>query len=148
MDYFTTFLTKKPQGVIDPANSIVKILSPTLAAHYGIYTFTLTNSDNSTDIVPARFSYTYTKATGTWKILEHHSSALPEVALPEEAAVSIPPPGLAMAAPGMRSWLPPCTGTIPATILVCCCLVRVWGPECSPNQLVHARSACPSSTCP
>ena len=77
VDYFNLFLTKKPQGVINESH--VSIMGPELAAHYGIYTFTLTNPDGSTKNVSARFSYTYRKEGGKWLITAHHSSALPEV---------------------------------------------------------------------
>ncbi len=75
-DYFRFFLMRKPQGVID--ESYVKVLSPELATHNGIYTFTLCNGDGTSQKVSARFSFTYRKTGDTWEILEHHSSALPE----------------------------------------------------------------------
>lgn len=39
VDYFTSFLTKSPQGRID--QSQIRMLSPTLALHSGVYSFTL-----------------------------------------------------------------------------------------------------------
>ncbi len=86
VDYFDTFLRVKPQGVVNESH--VQVLSPTLAAHYGIYTFKLTNADASTKTVGARFSFTYRKEGGRWLIIEHHSSAMPEAtALPMMPAV-------------------------------------------------------------
>jgi hypothetical protein len=85
-DYFDTFLRSQPQGVVNESH--VQVLGPTLAAHYGIYTFTLINADKTTKTVGARFSFTYRKEGGRWLIIEHHSSALPESAAAPTAPVS------------------------------------------------------------
>ncbi len=71
-DYFVGFLQKSPQGVIDESN--VCILSDTHATNSGVYTFTF--GDGSS--VTARFSYLYVATADGWKILQHHSSAMPE----------------------------------------------------------------------
>ena len=71
-DYFVAFLAKQPQGVITESN--VRVLSDTLATNAGVYVFTF--GDGST--VSARFNYTYELRGGAWKIIQHHSSALPE----------------------------------------------------------------------
>lgn len=71
-NYFEGFLKKSPQGVIDEFN--VNILSETHVTNSGIYTFTF--GDGST--VSARFSYLYVASDDGWKILQHHSSAMPE----------------------------------------------------------------------
>ena len=71
-DYFVAFLEKSPQGKIDEAN--VRILSDTHATNSGVYTFTF--GDGST--VTARFSYLYVQTDNGWKIMQHHSSAMPE----------------------------------------------------------------------
>ena len=71
-DYFVNFLQKKPQGVIDESN--VSVLSDTHATNSGVYTFTF--GDGSS--VTARFSYLYVSTAGGWRILQHHSSAMPE----------------------------------------------------------------------
>ena len=71
-DYFVGFLQKSPQGVIDESN--VNILSETHATNSGVYTFTF--GDGST--VTARSSYLYAASDTGWKILQHHSSAMPE----------------------------------------------------------------------
>lgn len=71
-DYFVNFLSKQPQGVIDEANT--RHLGEDLASNAGVYTFTF--GDGSA--VTARFSYLYQQIDGDWKILEHHSSAMPE----------------------------------------------------------------------
>lgn len=71
-DYFVGFLQKSPQGVIDESN--IQLLSETHATNSGVYTFTF--GDGST--VTARFSYLYVASDTGWKILQHHSSAMPE----------------------------------------------------------------------
>jgi len=71
-DYFVAFLAKKPQGVITESNA--RVLSETLATNAGVYVFTF--GDGST--VSARFNYTYELRDGDWKIIQHHSSAMPE----------------------------------------------------------------------
>ena len=71
-DYFVNFLQKSPQGVINESN--VHILSDSHATNSGVYTFTF--GDGSA--VTARFSYLYVATEAGWKILQHHSSAMPE----------------------------------------------------------------------
>ena len=71
-DYFVNFLQKAPQGVINESN--VHILSDSHATNSGVYTFTF--GDGSA--VTARFSYLYVATEAGWKILQHHSSAMPE----------------------------------------------------------------------
>ena len=71
-DYFVAFLAKQPQGVITESNA--RVLSDTLATNAGVYVFTF--GDGST--VSARFNYTYELRSGAWKIIQHHSSAMPE----------------------------------------------------------------------
>ena len=71
-DYFVGFLQKSPQGVVDEFN--VNILSDTHATNSGVYTFTFGDGSK----VSARFSYLYVASDDRWKILQHHSSAMPE----------------------------------------------------------------------
>ena len=71
-DYFVGFLQKSPHGVIDEFN--VNILSDTHATNSGVYTFTFGDGSK----VSARFSYLYVASDDGWKILQHHSSAMPE----------------------------------------------------------------------
>ena len=70
-DYFVTFLAKKPVGKIDEGN--VRTFRD-LAINSGVYTFTF--EDGSA--VTARFTYVYRWNGQDWKIIEHHSSAMPE----------------------------------------------------------------------
>ena len=74
-DYFVSFLAKQPQGVIEEANT--RLLTEDLASNSGVYTFTFGDGSQ----VTARFSYLYRRVNGEWKIIEHHSSAMPEVAV-------------------------------------------------------------------
>ena len=71
-DYFVGFLQKSPQGVVDEFN--VNILSDTHVTNSGIYTFTFGDGSK----VSARFSFLYVASNDGWKILQHHSSAMPE----------------------------------------------------------------------
>lgn len=70
-DYFVQFLAKGPSGKIDEAN--VRIFGD-LAINSGVYTFTFADGA----VVTARFTYVYRRDGDGWKIIEHHSSAMPE----------------------------------------------------------------------
>ena len=70
-DYFVTFLAKEPKGEINESN--IRNLGD-IAIHSGIYTFTIKGGDK----VQARFTYVYQKDGEEWKIIEHHSSQMPE----------------------------------------------------------------------
>jgi uncharacterized protein (TIGR02246 family) len=73
-DYFDNFLQKKPQGVILESHVTI---GENWCKDVGIYEFAM-GVDGST--VKARYSFVYTfdKADKTWKIIHHHSSAMPE----------------------------------------------------------------------
>lgn len=71
-DYFVQFLDKKPEGCVDESN--IRVLGD-IAIHSGVYTFKLKAVNTS---VQARFTYVYRKEGNEWKIIEHHSSAMPE----------------------------------------------------------------------
>ena len=70
-DYFVHFLAKKPVGKIDEAN--IRTFG-SVAINSGVYTFTF--EDDSA--VTARFTYVYRWTGQEWKIVEHHSSQMPE----------------------------------------------------------------------
>jgi len=70
-DYFVNFLAKGPVGKIDEAN--VRTFGD-IAINSGIYTFTF--KDGQT--VTARYTYVYKWNGQQWKIIEHHSSQLPQ----------------------------------------------------------------------
>ncbi len=70
-DYFVAFLAKGPVGKIDESN--VRTFGD-IAINSGVYTFTF--KDGAT--VQARFTYVYRWNGQQWRIIEHHSSAMPE----------------------------------------------------------------------
>ena len=70
-DYFVHFLAKGPQGTINESNIRVE---GSIAIHAGIYTFAFQDGSEA----QARFTYAYRKSESGWKIIEHHSSLLPE----------------------------------------------------------------------
>ncbi len=73
-DYFVHFLEKAPEGRIIESNVMVM---GDVAVHSGLYCFDLTDCGQR-QTVPARFSFVYCKMNGEWKIVEHHSSQMPE----------------------------------------------------------------------
>ncbi len=73
-DYFVTFLKKKPFGRIDESN--VRAFGD-IAINSGGYTFALTQDGVVSD-VRCRFTFVYRREGEGWKIIEHHSSQMPE----------------------------------------------------------------------
>ena len=71
-DYFVSFLAKSPRGEINEANP--RQLTDDLVSNTGVYTFAFGDGAQ----VMARYSYLYKCIGGEWKILEHHSSMMPE----------------------------------------------------------------------
>ncbi|MET7567671.1 SgcJ/EcaC family oxidoreductase [Streptomyces sp. NPDC005492] len=77
VDYFEHFLANKPVG--KKVETIVNVLDSNSAIDTGIYEFTLTDPDTGAKrVVEARYTYEYEKRGGTWLIVNHHSSAMPE----------------------------------------------------------------------
>jgi uncharacterized protein (TIGR02246 family) len=74
-EYFMEFLKKLPDGTITSDN--VQRFGPDAYLHTGLYTF-MTGPAESRQAVEARFSYMWRKVDGAWKIVHHHSSALPK----------------------------------------------------------------------
>jgi len=70
-DYFEDFLSRDPKGEIDESN--VRQFGE-IAVNSGVYTFTF--SDGL--VVQARFTFAYRHDGERWKIVEHHSSQMPE----------------------------------------------------------------------
>lgn len=70
-DYFVHFLAKGPVGKIDESN--IRTFGE-MAIHSGVYTFTFSDGVS----VQARFTYVYRWDGELWKIVEHHSSQMPE----------------------------------------------------------------------
>lgn len=71
VDYFVQFCSRGPKGKIDEAN--IRIFGD-IAINSGRYTFSF--SDRS--VVKARFTFVYHWNGQDWKIIEHHSSQMPE----------------------------------------------------------------------
>ncbi|MBO9740316.1 SgcJ/EcaC family oxidoreductase [Xanthomonas axonopodis pv. begoniae] len=82
-NYFEMFLTKKPQGVVNYRT--VRVLDDDSAVDAGVYTFTLTDKAGKKSNVQARYTFVYEKRDGKWLIINHHSSAMPEVDAPKVA---------------------------------------------------------------
>lgn len=76
-DYFDHFMALKPVGQINYRE--IRQLGSNVAMDSGVYTFTLTEATGKTRQVQARYTFVYEKVEGQWKILNHHSSAMPEV---------------------------------------------------------------------
>lgn len=72
--YFVRFLAKAPEGRLHESH--IRMMGD-VAVHSGIYVFRMTREAGTGD-VPARFSFVYQKIGGDWKIIEHHSSYMPE----------------------------------------------------------------------
>ena len=74
-DYFVAFMKKKPFGEIKESN--VRIFGD-LAINSGVYTFQLTDDSGDRSEAWVRFTYAYRFQDGEWRIVEHHSSLMPE----------------------------------------------------------------------
>jgi len=70
-EYFIQFQATKPKGEINESH--IRQLGK-IAINSGIYTFTF--NDNSK--VQARYTFVYQWNGEDWKIIEHHSSSMPE----------------------------------------------------------------------
>jgi hypothetical protein len=53
MDYFSNFLKLAPQGKVD--QSTIRLLSPDVALHSGVYSFTLNPAEGETKLVQVRW---------------------------------------------------------------------------------------------
>jgi hypothetical protein len=74
------FLKKLPEGTITADD--VQSYGEDAYLHTGLYTFMMGPPEDRRP-VEARFSYMWRKVDGAWKIVHHHSSALPNA--PEAA---------------------------------------------------------------
>jgi uncharacterized protein (TIGR02246 family) len=75
--YFDHFLSLKPVGQINYRE--IRQLGSNAAMDSGVYTFILTEATGKTHQVQPRYTFVYEQVGGQWKILNHHSSAMPEV---------------------------------------------------------------------
>lgn len=76
-DYFVKFLKLNPVAVINFRE--IRVLDSDSAIDTGVYTFSLTK-DGKVEKVQARYTFVYKKVNGEWKIMNHHSSMMPESA--------------------------------------------------------------------
>ncbi|NUS76244.1 MAG: SgcJ/EcaC family oxidoreductase [Streptomyces sp.] len=77
VDYFEHFLQNKPVG--KKIETHINVLDKDSALDAGTYRFTLTDkATGEKKVVKARYTYEYEKRNGEWKIVNHHSSAMPE----------------------------------------------------------------------
>ncbi len=74
-DYFEHFLELRPRATI--LQQKIRLFGD-IATNSGIYKFAVTQ-DNEDRVVIARFTFVYYRTGEGWKIIEHHSSMLPEV---------------------------------------------------------------------
>ncbi len=74
VDYFRDFLASAPQGRVTDATA--RHLGD-IAVYSGAYVFTLTDATGTSD-APARFTFVYRRDPEGWRIIEHHSSLMPE----------------------------------------------------------------------
>lgn len=72
-DYFTHFLALKPRGAI--IHQKVSVYDP-IAINSGVYTFETQMKGIKHHLI-ARFTFVYRREGDHWKIIEHHSSAMP-----------------------------------------------------------------------
>jgi uncharacterized protein (TIGR02246 family) len=105
-DYFEHFVARRPRGRID-SRTIQSGCN--LAMDMGTYTFSLMDDKGVTSEVAARYTFIYQYRDGGWKILHHHSSAMPEstantTGVDRHASVEAPPAALpaATAAPAAK----------------------------------------------
>jgi len=71
-DYFVDFLKLEPQGEILESNVVI---GTNFCQDAGIYEFTLGATGKK---VKARYTFVYVFEDGEWKIVQHHSSMMPE----------------------------------------------------------------------
>ncbi|MQT59216.1 SgcJ/EcaC family oxidoreductase [Pseudomonas sp. FSL R10-0399] len=76
-DYFDHFLQLKPLGQINYRE--IRQLGSNVSMDSGVYTFTLNEGGGKTRQVQARYTFVYERVGSQWKIINHHSSAMPEV---------------------------------------------------------------------
>ena len=74
-DYFVGAFKVLPGLKVAFGDQLIRVYGGT-AVNTGYYTFSYTK-DGETKSIPARYSFTYVKDGNDWKIVDHHSSAVP-----------------------------------------------------------------------
>ena len=74
---FQAVMDKKLTALkVELGDSVIRVYGDA-AINTGSYTFSWANDQNS-GTIPARFSFTYVKRGDEWKIVDHHSSKVPD----------------------------------------------------------------------
>src|SRR6266404_6296194 len=73
--YFVGAFQALPKATVKFGDQVIRVYGNT-AVNSGYYTFSYTK-DGETKSIPARYSFTYVKDGNDWKIVDHHSSAVP-----------------------------------------------------------------------
>ena len=73
--YFVAAFQALPKATVKFGDQLIRVYGDT-AVNTGYYTFSFTK-DGETKSIPARYSFTYVKDGNDWKIVDHHSSAVP-----------------------------------------------------------------------
>lgn len=74
-DYFVKAFKALPGHKVTFGDQLIRVYGNT-AINTGYYTFSFVK-DGEAKSIPARYSFVYTKRNGAWKIVDHHSSAMP-----------------------------------------------------------------------
>ncbi len=74
-DYFVKAFKALPGHKVTFGDQLIRVYGDT-AINTGYYTFSFMK-DGETKTLPARYSFVYVKRSGQWKIVDHHSSAVP-----------------------------------------------------------------------
>jgi uncharacterized protein (TIGR02246 family) len=74
--YFVGAFQALPKATVKFGDQLIRVYGNT-AVNTGYYTFSYTK-DGETKSIPARYSFTYVKDGNDWKIVDHHSSAVPQ----------------------------------------------------------------------
>jgi uncharacterized protein (TIGR02246 family) len=73
--YFVGAFQALPKATVKFGDQLIRVYGNT-AVNTGYYTFSYTK-DGETKSIPARYTFTYVKDGNDWKIVDHHSSAVP-----------------------------------------------------------------------
>ena len=77
VDYFEHNLANKPVG--KKIETHINVLDSNSVLDAGLYEFALTDHDTGEkSVAKARYTYEWEKRDGEWKIVNHHSSLMPE----------------------------------------------------------------------
>jgi uncharacterized protein (TIGR02246 family) len=74
-EYFVGAFKVLPSLKVSFGEQLIRVYGDT-AVNTGYYTFSYVK-DGESKTLPARYSFTFVKDGGSWKIVDHHSSAMP-----------------------------------------------------------------------